>query len=119
MLVLVFVLSCHKDQNKSFDHPPHPDSIGIGTEEYRQGERAAVNDIKKDDYRVYLFEIPLDSIRFEEMKNHFRQEYNIKLEYFDGSGSYKNGYNNKMKRIIRNKFGIDIKKEINKYYSQF
>ena len=77
-ILFLLALSCNENNEKEHRNIPHPDSLGVGTKEYMQGEKDAENDIMNTNYKLYLHAlIPLDSLEFEEMKQYFKLKYNL------------------------------------------
>lgn len=98
--------------------PPHPDSIGVGTAEYLQGEKQANLDFKNDNSKFYLVGlINLNSLSAENMRKEFKSKYNIELsfEVCTGGSAYKNGYNNTIKKLVEKKHEISLKKEVHEW----
>ena len=99
-------------------HPPHPDSIGVGTEEYLQGEKQANLDFINKNSKFYLVGlIKLDSLGVENMNKEFKSKFDIELNFegCTGGSAYKNGYNNTIKKLVEKKYEINFKKEIHKW----
>ena len=117
--LFLLIFSCNKNDEKVYHKIPHPDSIGVGTMEYLQGEKDAKKDLINMNYKLYLRgNIPLDSLKYGEMKKYFKLKYNLTFEYLDSTSAYQNGYNNKMVRALKERYDINIKKELHKYYNR-